>query len=167
MLFKKFKTAKQTAEEGKVKQEMLDEIHQRPEVKKTFVVCEILKTINSIIAWAFLATFSLGFVFVDVNTVHLDELLNNLIESVGGPIVLAGFVLAKLLFGRLTNRWEEKLEVLEDAGIEEITKKKEVGTYVPGEKLPIGFKIWRTIMTVITFIVAIPSLAILVYKLFF
>ena len=140
----------------------MDEIHQKPEVKNTFIICEILTTIDSLISLVMLASLAIslalgnGLVFVDI-----EDVINELVGAVGGPVVLVLFVIAKLLLGRVKKKQLEKLEILEEAGLEEIQKALDAGTYVEGPQMPLGYRIFRTARITLVSLVAFASLAVL------
>ena len=167
MLFGK-KKEKQSKFSDKDKQKYLDEIHQRPEVKKTFVICEILTTIDSLVSLVIMATLALslaagnGFEFVD-----LEGLLSELVAAVGGPTILVLFVVVKLLSSRIKKKQLEKLEILEEAGLEEIQKAIDAGTYVEGPKMPLGYRIFRTARTILISVVGLASLIVMASVVFF
>ena len=165
MLFGK-KKEKSSKFNDKEKQKYLDEIHQKPEVKNTFVMCEILTTIDSLVSLVMLATLAMSLAFGDgLVFLDIEDVINELVGAVGGPVVLVLFVVVKLLLSRVKKKQLEKLEILEEAGLEEIQKALDAGTYVEGPQMPLGYRIFRTARITLFSIVGFASLALLLIYL--
>ena len=118
MLFGK-KKEKSSKFNDKEKQKYLDEIHQKPEVKNTFVICEILTTIDSLVSLVMLATLAMSLAFGDgLVFLDIEDVINELVGAVGGPVVLVLFVVVKLLLSRVKKKKFEKLEIFEISSVE-------------------------------------------------
>ena len=149
------KSLKQKGEEEKLKQKYLDEIHVKPDVKKSFVVCEWFLAIDWISNLLFLTVFNIAIWKCDLEAMRdsfdLYQLIDLLFESVGGSktgiIILVAYFIVKALIGRIKKKQQAKLQVLEDAGIIEIEKQVAEGTYTPGPTVSKGYRIYRSIRT--------------------
>lgn len=149
------KSWKQKGEEEKLKQKYLDEIHVKPDVKKTFVVCEWFFAIDWISNLLFLVVFNIAVWKCDLEAMRdsfdLYQLIDILFESIGGSktgiILLVAYFIVKALIGRIKKKQQAKLQVLEDAGIIEIEKQVAEGTYVPGPTVSKGYRVYRAIRT--------------------
>ena len=141
------------------KQRQLDEIHQKPEVKKIFVICEIFLTIDWISNILFFGVIALGLWTNNIGKVaDLTAMIFILLDAVGGYFVAAAFIVLKLVLDRFKKHYRAKLQVLEDAGLIEIKKAKEDGTYVEGPKPSLFYRIYRATRTWITIIVFTASM---------
>ena len=145
------------------KQRLIDEIHQKPEVKKIFTICEIYLTLNWLSNLIFFTLLIFGIMKNDLDSVtDLTNIVLILLDSIGGYAVVFIFLIIKILLGRLKKSYFVKLQVLEDAGLEEIKKQKELGTYVEGRKPNIFYRIYRGFRT-FTIIAVLIIIAYLVF----
>ncbi len=141
------------------KQRQLDEIHQKPNVKKTFVVCEIFLTIDWISNIAFFVLLLVGSLTNKLlDAIEMTDAIYILLDAIGGYGVVVAFVVIKIIIGRFKKRQRTKLQVLEDAGLEEIKQAKEAGTYKEGPKASLLYRIYRAIRTWSTIIVVFGAL---------
>lgn len=160
-------TWKQKAEAEMEKQRLIDEIHQKPEVRKTFIVCEIFLTLNWIANMIFFALLAIGLYYNSLDSVvEVDTIIYIILDSVGGYAVAIIFVVVKILLGRLKKSQLAKLEVLEQAGLEQARIAKEAGTYQPGKGPSVAYRIYRGFRTLTVFAVLGVFLAIMLIKVY-
>ena len=154
------KTWKQKGQEELQKQKYLDEIHVKPDVKKTFTLCEVFMFFDWISNLVFCTIMGIAAWKSDIkgmaDAVDLYDVLENLLAAVGGTktgiIIVVAYVLLKALLGRLKKKYQAKLQVFEDAGIIEIEKQVAEGTYVPGPTVSKAYRVYRDIRTWTTLI---------------
>ena len=148
------------------KQRCLDEIHQKPEVKKIFTTCEIFLTIDWITNIAFFSLLIIGIFKNNLSSVvDISSIIYVLLNAVGGYIVATCYIVLKILLSKLKKSMLAKLEVLEKAGLEEIKKAKEDGTYQPGPKASLVYRIYRAIRTWSTIIVILTAFIVAFVKI--
>ena len=140
-------------------QVLLDEIHQRPEVKKTFVICEIFEILDWLVNLLFIGMITYC-IWKNAFTVDFDfELLLAWIYIVLGGNLYLWYALgiAKVVVTTIQKKQRTKLQVLEDEAKEQINKAKEEGTYQQGPLIAKGFRVFRTVRfwTVIAFLAAL------------
>ena len=140
-------------------QVLLDEIHQRPEVKKTFVICEIFETLDWLINLLFIGLITYC-IWKNAITEDFDFefILTWIYVVLGGNLYMwlaMGF--AKSAVKAIQKKQRTKLQVLEDEAKEQINKAKEEGTYQQGPLIGKGFRLFRTVRfwTVVAFLVAL------------
>ena len=140
------------------KQEWLDEIHQRPEVRKVFRQCEFWETISWLANMAFfgLVMFCVWKGVVDEN-LSFAYILAIVTSIVGNDFILYPYLIITIVADRLRKKAQTTLQVFEDEGIEQIKQEIDNDTYEPGPKVPVIFKVFREIRkwTTILFVVAI------------
>ena len=88
-----------------------------------------------------------------------------LLHSVGGWLVTI-FIGLKFLFGRFKKKQAEKLQILEDAGLAEIKKAVEEGTYVEGPQHSKAYLTFRAIRSAISTIIVLAFIGVLFYVAF-
>ncbi|MBR2614305.1 MAG: hypothetical protein IKC71_01745 [Clostridia bacterium] len=149
------------------KQRCIDEIHQKPEVKKVFAICEIFMTIDWITNMIFLVFLGIGIWTQNLeNVIEFENVLFLLLDAVGGYFVAGGFILLKFLLGMLKKKYRTKLQVLEDAGLEEIKKAKEEGTYQEGRKPKLAYRVYRAIRSWTTILLLIGLVVVFFIKFY-
>ena len=149
------------------KQKLLEEIHLRPEVKKTFVICEVFLSIDWISNLLFLTLLAIGIYYNALEYVmDLSTLAYLLLDHIGFTILATALIVIKLVISRVKKSYRVKLQVLEDAGLEKIKKEKEEGTYVEGEKPSLAFRIFRGFRAW-TMLITVVALGIVFYKKFY
>ena len=149
------------------KQRQLDEIHQKPDVKNVFAICEIFMTIDWISNMIFLIILATGVWFNNLESViEVEDIIYLLLDAIGGYYVVGAFIILKILLGRLKKKYQAKLQVLEDAGLEEIKKAKEEGVYQEGRKPKLAYRIYRGFRTWTTIILVFGVLGLMFYKFF-
>ena len=149
------KSWKQKGIEEKQKQKWLDEIHAKPNVKKTFKTCEMFLLVDWISTMLFLIVFNIAIWGCDLggmaDSFDLYDLIDNLFMAVGGTqtglIIVGAYLIVKSLLGRIKKKKLAELEVLDDAGIMEIEKQVAEGTYVPGPTVSKAYRVYRDIRT--------------------
>ena len=140
-------------------QVLLDEIHQRPEVKKTFVICEIFEILDWLVNLLFIGMITYC-IWKNTFTADFDfEFILTWIYLVLGGNMYLWYALgiAKVAVTAIQKKQRTKLQVLEDEAKEQINKAKEEGTYQQGPLIAKGFRVFRTVRfwTVIAFLVAL------------
>ena len=154
------KTWKQKGLEEQQKQKWLDEIHVKPDVKKTFTLCEVFMFFDWISNLVFCTIMGIAAWKSDLggmaDAVDLYQMLENFLAVIGGTrtgiIIVAVYLLLKAFLGRMKKKYEAKLQVFEDAGIIEIEKQVAEGTYVPGPTVGKAYRVYRDIRTWTTLI---------------
>lgn len=160
-------TWKQKAEAEMEKQRLIDEIHQKPEVRKTFIVCEVFLTLDWFANMIFFGLLAIGLYYNSLDSVvDISTIIYILLDSIGGYGVATIFIVVKILLDRLKKSQRAKLEVLEQAGLEEAKIAKEAGTYQPGKGPSLLYRIFygfRAILGIVVYFGFMIYLLTLVY----
>ena len=141
------------------KKKWLEDIHTWPEVKKTFVICEIFEILDWLVNLLFIGMITYC-IWKNAFTVDFDfELLLAWIYIVLGGNLYLWYALgiAKVVVTTIQKKQRTKLQVLEDEAKEQINKAKDEGTYQQGPLIAKGFRVFRTVRfwTVIAFLAAL------------
>ena len=148
------------------KQRLLDEIHQQPDVKKVFTICEIFMTIDWISNIAFLILFGYGIWTSNFDIISdISSILYVLLDAIGGYVVGIIFIVLKIVLDRLKKHFRSKLQILEDARLAELNTAKAEGTYQEGRKPKLSYRVYRAIRTWTTILACMALLVIVVIKI--
>jgi hypothetical protein len=168
------KSIKAAIAERKQKQAWLDEIHVRPNVKKLFILKEIIATTDAFLAMAIVAVILYGIITQDLSsmadTLDFLDLETYIILAAQNAYGIAGMTVAiiiKIVLSKLEKKYEEELEVLEELGLREIQRAVEEGTYVPGPTVSLGYRIFRGVRATIAVFVFIPYTLYSIYSIIF
>ncbi|MBR2974676.1 MAG: hypothetical protein IKC47_02920 [Clostridia bacterium] len=156
------KSWRQKGLEEAQKQKYLDEIHVKPDVKRTFVICEWFVSFDWISNLVFFVTFTIGIWMGSpsdmANAKDLVDIIYTLLDKVGGYYGLGAFLIVKTIVGYFKKKYQAKLQVFEDAGVIEIEKQIADGTYQKGPTVSKAYRIFRGVRTwsiILTFVALI------------
>ncbi len=157
------KSWRQKRQEKKQKQQWLDEIHVRPNVKKVFILTEIFATFEAFLAMAIVAVILYGLASHDysgmsnaLDVLDLETFIASVANNAAGLIGLFVAIIVEIAIKKCKDKYTEELEVLEELGLKEIRKAVEEGTYVPGPTVSRGYRIFRGVRTGIAVFVFVP-----------